>query len=401
MAVGSWDGEPSSSEYFSRILAECSFEELEEAALQLHNVKTAADARLCAVIGEIAERRAYLVDGCRDMASWLVARLNVNRHNANACSKVGTALRSLPQLAGMFSSAEICFDQLAPIARVATAENEAELAELIVSYSAGEAEVLAQRLSSVPASDERDAHRKRHLSLREVGHEMRISGRLPVFEGEKVKLCLSGIAEEYGPDPETGTYDPFSIRMVDALVDLASGSLAAETDADKATVIVHLDPDVLSGTDGPVETGGGAFVPAETARRAACDSRIQTWSGRQGSRQIDIGRLSRTIPSSLRNYIRRRDLVCRLPGCGRTRLCEGHHIVFWGAGGATDKANLVVLCRLHHHLLHEGGWHVDGDPEHTSLTFVSPLGRRLTSTRVPFPDEIRQCLFAETGRAGP
>jgi hypothetical protein len=294
--VGGWGGEPSSSEDFSRLLAECSFPELEEAALQLHNVKTAAEARLCAVIGEIAERRGYVVDGCRDMASWLVARLNVSRHNATACSEVGTALRSLPQLANLFCSAEICFDQLARIARVATAENDAELAELIVSYSAREAEVLARRLSSVPASDERDAHSQRHLSLREVGQEMRISGRLPILEGEKVKLCLSGIAEHYGPDPETGTYDPFSTRMADALADLASESLAEETDAAKATVVIHVDPDVLSGGDGPVETGGGAFVPAETARRAACDSRIQTWSRRQGSRQIDIGRLSRTIP---------------------------------------------------------------------------------------------------------
>jgi hypothetical protein len=331
MAVGAFDGGQRSSAEFARVLSECTFEELEQAALQLHNVKTAAEARLCAVVGEIAERREYLVDGCRDMASWLVARLNVSHRNAKSCSKVGTALRSLPQLSERFSSAEVCFDQLAPVAVVASAENDAELAEQIVSFSAREAEVLARRLSSVPAADERDAHQRRHLSLREVGSEMRISGRLPVLEGEKVKLCLSGIAEEYGPDPETGTYDPFSARMADALVEMASASLAEDQDADKATVIVHVDPDTLGGQDGPVETGSGAFVPAEIARRLACDSRIQTWSRKKGSRQIDIGRLSRTIPGPLRNYIRRRDLGCRFPGCGRTRPCEGHHIVFWVA----------------------------------------------------------------------
>jgi hypothetical protein len=400
MSAGRWDSERASLAEFSRTLAECSFEELEEAVLQLHNIKTGAEARMCAAVGEIAARRGFEVDGCRDVASWLVARLNVSRRSANSCSKVGTALRSLPHLAERFNSAEVCLDQLAPIVAVATPENEAALAETILSCSARQAEVLARRLVAVPPADEREAHAKRHVSFRSVGKEMRISGSLPTLEGEKVKLCLTTLAEEYGPDAETGTYDPFPIRMADALVDLAGACLAEETDADKATIIIHIDGDTLAGEDGPAETGGGGFVSVETARRAACDSRIQTWLQRQGGRQIDIGRLSRTIPASLRNYIRRRDLGCRFPGCGRTRLCEGHHIAHWSKGGPTDKTNLVVLCRLHHRLLHEGGWHVDGDPEGT-VSFVSSFGRRLSSTRVPFPEDLRKRLFGDGCRAGP
>jgi hypothetical protein len=33
-----------------------------------------------------------------------------------------------------------------------------------------------------------------------------------------------------------------------------------------------------------------------------------------------------------------------------------HHIKEWARGGGTDKANLVLLCSYHHHLVHEGGF---------------------------------------------
>ncbi len=33
---------------------------------------------------------------------------------------------------------------------------------------------------------------------------------------------------------------------------------------------------------------------------------------------------------------------------------DGHHIVHWADGGATRLDNLVLLCRHHHRLLHEG-----------------------------------------------
>ncbi|MEN9824160.1 MAG: hypothetical protein RLZ04_2586, partial [Actinomycetota bacterium] len=35
-----------------------------------------------------------------------------------------------------------------------------------------------------------------------------------------------------------------------------------------------------------------------------------------------------------------------------------HHIHPWEQGGATDIDNLLPLCVKHHHLAHEGGWHL-------------------------------------------
>ena len=54
--------------------------------------------------------------------------------------------------------------------------------------------------------------------------------------------------------------------------------------------------------------------------------------------------------------LRSRDGGCRFPGCTNTRFVDGHHIKHWADGGETSLDNLVLLCRRHHHLVHEGGF---------------------------------------------
>ena len=47
-----------------------------------------------------------------------------------------------------------------------------------------------------------------------------------------------------------------------------------------------------------------------------------------------------------------------------------------------DAPNLAGLCWAHHRLVHEGGWTLTGNADDT-LTFTSPTGRTLTSSRQP------------------
>jgi len=47
---------------------------------------------------------------------------------------------------------------------------------------------------------------------------------------------------------------------------------------------------------------------------------------------------------------------CRFPGCSHRRFVDAHHIEHWADGGKTSIDNLVLLCRRHHRLVHEGGF---------------------------------------------
>ena len=71
---------------------------------------------------------------------------------------------------------------------------------------------------------------------------------------------------------------------------------------------------------------------------------------------MSIGRRSRTIPPPMRRALQARDGGCRFPGCTHTRFVDGHHIKHWANGGETSLDNLILLCRHHHHLVHEGGF---------------------------------------------
>jgi hypothetical protein len=146
-------------------------------------------------------------------------------------------------------------------------------------------------------------------------------------------------------------------RRADALVALASDRVAGDADPDRATVVVHASAEALMGGDAP-GTGGaeiesGPAICAETARRLACDARIQMVVENASSEVIGLGRMSREPSRWMLRQLRYRDHSCRFDGCGSRRHLHAHHITWWERGGRTDLDNLVLVCSFHHKLVHE------------------------------------------------
>jgi hypothetical protein len=63
-------------------------------------------------------------------------------------------------------------------------------------------------------------------------------------------------------------------------------------------------------------------------------------------------------------------------------MTDAHHIVHWSSGGETSKDNLVLLCRHHHRLVHEGGFSLEPGPG-GDFVFRDPRGRTLKPSPVP------------------
>jgi hypothetical protein len=118
------------------------------------------------------------------------------------------------------------------------------------------------------------------------------------------------------------------------------------------------------------ELGGVGPIHPEIARRIACDAvrtvvtvaptpNDSSWMLGKPAAPLSVGRATRTIPSSIRTALVRRDQGCRFPGCDRPPAwTDGHHIIHWADGGATELENLVSLCRQHHRRVHEEGWRI-------------------------------------------
>lgn len=174
-----------------------------------------------------------------------------------------------------------------------------------------------------------------------------------------------------------------SQRHADALVAIAEDSLARErldgessshNTGDRYVVTVHVNEDTLSsGREGRCELGAGPALAVETARRVACDAGIVRIEENGEGNTLNVGRKTRAIPPAMRRALSNRDKGCRFPGCTRTRFTDGHHIRHWADGGETCLDNLVLLCRHHHRLVHEGCFnvHVDGAGQ---LRFTTPAG---------------------------
>ena len=169
-------------------------------------------------------------------------------------------------------------------------------------------------------------------------------------------------------------------RRADALVGLLLGLDTATVQSRhgrRPTVQVSVALSTLLGVDDqPGELDGYGPIPAGVARRMAGDPsgvwrRLVTDPLGQ---LVDYGRSTYRPPQDLTDYVIARDRTCRFPGCGRqSRSCELDHLLDWDAGGRTEKHNLLAGCPRHHHLRHDAGWRVDGDPEGT-LSWVTPTG---------------------------
>jgi len=112
-------------------------------------------------------------------------------------------------------------------------------------------------------------------------------------------------------------------------------------------------------------------ISSTSIQRLACDCSVTRVLLSQESVTIDVGRSRRVISGALRTKLKARDGHCRWPGCERpASWCDGHHLVHWADGGTTDLDNLVLLCKRHHRMVHEGGWQLIKYEEGQILTIA-------------------------------
>jgi hypothetical protein len=237
-----------------------------------------------------------------------------------------------------------------------------------------------------------------------------IDGLLDAEAGETLLTALEPLARPtMAEDDRSGAQ-----RNADALTELARRALEGGrlpiTGGVRPQVVVTVDLASLLGEPGLPGGEGGWVGPlaAETARRLACDAALtrvlvtrhhrdldpQDDDGELAARlraamtllppalsgarsqPLDVGRATRVVAPAQRTALTVRDGGCRFPSCDRpVAWCDAHHLRHWLHGGPTDLGNLVLLCRGHHHAVHEGGWQLHGHPDGT-ITATPPPHRR-------------------------
>ncbi len=370
-------------------LRACTMPERSEAIEQLGALLCAVQAELLDVITAADLEQDWAADGATCTEAQLMYLLRIGHRTAKEWRRVGAALQELPALREAFASGRLSWEQVAPATVFATPATDAELSHDLAGNTAHQVEAMATDHRVRTRRDAQRTQAKTAFRWREDADNdgFRYSGFLPAAEGARLNEAIEREAHRLGKDADSDTWAPFPERCGQALGALADQQVADDLDPQGALVVVHAEADVIDGrVDGNGHIGD-LSVPHDSVLRLLCDGRVEFSIDTPDGRTVGIARTTQAVPRWLRRKIAQRDGCCRFPGCERP-IRHRHHIRWWSKGGPTNAHNLIGLCWWHHHLVHEGGWTIDGDPD-VEVTFTSPFGRVLRSKPRPLRSDVR------------
>ena len=402
---------------------------LGEEIVRLRSVTRRLDATTSALSERFASSHEWEADGARSAVRWLFGSGNDSWAGTHSLLGRGELMSDFPCMGGAWRAGVISAQHLDALGRVrrrypALADDLVAVDEAIATVASRcEPREFYQRLRQLchrvnpEAVDDRDRDQPTglHVSMLLDGL-VRIDGTLDAVLGARFMSMLEsarrvGAASTPSPRPQgpasqgpasqgpasqgpvpqdSVPQGPMSQRNLDALRRILDAAGAATGDlalplvtGERPTINVTVPLEALI-DEGSVEVAWleqfgvpTTMITGAAARQLACDSSVRPLLVDRQGQLVAMMPKVRTIHPALRRAVFIRDHVCRFTGC-RSRIDEVHHITYYRHGGPTVLSNLVGLCWHHHHLVHDVGWRIDGDPG-GRLTFRSGRGRELTS----------------------
>ena len=404
--------------------------------LRIRALTRQLEATEAAIAQRFADSYEWEADGARSAARWLHSHGNDSWQSTRSTLERGSLMSDFPCVADAWRRGEISAQHVDALGRVRRRYSDLSADLMAVDEAIAavatrcEPSEFYQRLrqmchrASPDAVDERDRDQPTglHVSVLLDGF-VRIDGTLDPVRGARFMTMLESArrdvptpeqgADDSGAAPDDGTPHatggdpwsaqalgaehkvardrrPMSQRNLDAFARILDAAGAATGDmamplvtGERPTINVTVPLDVLM-DEHSVEAAWlerfgvpTTLITGAAARQLACDASLRPLIVDRQGQLVAMMPKVRTIHPALRRAVFMRDRHCRFTGC-RSRIDEVHHIVYFRNDGPTVLSNLVGLCWHHHHLIHDTGWHIEGDPG-GRLTFRSSRGRELTS----------------------
>jgi len=338
-------------------VAEPSEASLGQELKELFRHRNAVDAEIQRRLHRLDKTRAYESDGSLTAKAWLRWNCNLTHGQASDRVEVARQMQSLPLTTVALAAGDISYEHAALIARTRQQLGKvwpAESEDILVTAAKEVDPVRLRRatihlryclqpdgvLEEANAVDER-----RFLHLNQTfGGVFVLNGQFGADDGATLKAALMSVLR---PPAENDERSPAQ-RRADALMDLVRNG------SPQAQVMVMVDMATLQQQPGSPAADmdwSQQPIPAETARRIACECSVTPIVG--GELQSS----ARVVSGKVRKALDVRDKHCRFPGCDMPAIwSDAHHIQHWAEGGPTKLFNLVLMCRRHHRLVHEGRW---------------------------------------------
>ncbi len=343
-------------------------EQLAKEVVALLDEADRCTARAVHRIDAMDRRRSFEKEGYLSLTSWLRDRCRRTASAAKSLVAVARSLRTMPKARHAYNRGAITFPAVQMLGIAADAHpdtfsrDEAMLVEHATQLSPSALRKTldywtqaADGEAGVEAAQRRFSRRKLFVS-QTIDGMVRLDGDFDPVGGETLLAAIRSLSDSGALDPSDKRTGPQ--RQADALVDVCRTYLDGDTHQSgggrKPHLSVIVDLNTLETSSGAIsEFESGTVVDAETARRLACDASVSRVIVSGASAPLDVGRSTRSVPAGLRRALVVRDRECTYKGCDRPpQWCEAHHIEHWAQGGDTSLANLRLLCRRHHRMMH-------------------------------------------------
>ena len=344
-------------------------------------------------LAEIERRGLFKRDGYLSAAAWLATSFKVSWGAARDQVRVARGLDEMPDTRRALEEGELSMSAVRTLVGArdfdpaSFARSEEHLVEAARIHSIGDLQRVVtywrqavERESSSEGEEKLRRRRRLHASASFLGM-VRVDGDLDPETGETLLTALGAVLDAESRSRGTEDDRTPAQRRADALGEICSQWLDSSdrpsVAGERPHVTVTVDAGVLPEDSGePAGVSGGAAgtsgeptgvsgtteldhvgpVSPETARRLACDATVIRIVMAGRSEPLDVGRRTSVVPPGLRRAVIVRDRRCRFPGCDRPHAwCDAHHVVHWADGGHTALANLVLMCRRHHRMVHQRG----------------------------------------------
>ena len=361
-------------------LAEQPDARLEEDFAELQRAAELIDAERLRRLAEIERRGTYRRDGHLSAASWLASTFKVAWGTARNEVRLARALEDMPVTRRALEDGDLSMFAARVLVDARDADHEAfrsseaTLVEAARIHSMQDVRRVAaywrqatEREAAMGGEEKLRERRRLHASVTFMGM-VRVDGDLDPETGETLLTALRAVLDAESRTKSTDDGRTPAQRRADALgevcrqwLDLGdrptvAGERPHVTVTVGAEALARGEPAGGDAADGPgslSELDHTGPVDPALARRIACDGSIRRVVLAGRSEPLDVGRRTPVVSPALRRAVIVRDRECRFPGCDRPHSwCDAHHVVHWADGGPTALANLILLCRRHHRMVH-------------------------------------------------
>ena len=345
-------------------------EQLEAVIFQGAANLTAAEHDWLLAVAEFDRREGWKHWECCSCAAWLSWQVGLDIRAAREKVRVARALEQFPSIATAMATGQLSYSKVRAITRIATPACEQALVDMALAGTTNHVERIVsayRRAEPIAVERAQVQHDRRglHHHIDDDGSVV-ITVRLPAEAGTAVLSAIEQLVAPSAPEPD-GARVPLPARRADALVELAVAAHGASTTDNRSPrylVTLHVAESALGGDNGCCEIDGHGDsidqpigISIATALRLSCDADVDTVLTDDDGNVKRLGRRQGLVRGTLRREIELRDdHRCQVPGCTRRANLEVHHIRHRLHGGGNKRRNLTLLCRFHHHRLHEGGW---------------------------------------------